>query len=287
MLTIDLEHALSKPQCPICKATQIRPCFRNNGSLIFRCSNRRCKWQAKASLPKIRKTLVYLDTSIVSHISRAQKSSPWIKLYNTLREAAAREVICCPGSSVVEDEAELADSYKQIREISIAFSEPDLKSVLDVSRTQQWRAFERFMNGTPPLLELNPPLADAFNGDPHEWGPDFLINISRNPIAPLVEDRCNSKAQTPTRLKEIFEEYQIKKWGFKQISDAEAKSFGKSIIEEAIENQKKRILKQPIDLLSLAPFLPNEFEILYTNIVHTYDLSQDEAVKKSNRIPNK
>jgi hypothetical protein len=59
-----------------------------------------------AELPAIRKKIIYLDTSIVSHMARAKarsdEASPYYQLYVALKTAVARNLIVCPGSTIVD-----------------------------------------------------------------------------------------------------------------------------------------------------------------------------------------
>src|SRR5258708_8711001 len=88
----------------------IRPIGINGTHLMFDCPQ--CRWRPRAELPDIRKTIVYLDTSTVSHIASAKRAgktgSKWLLLYDALRESAADNVICCVDSSIIQREAELS-----------------------------------------------------------------------------------------------------------------------------------------------------------------------------------
>ncbi len=102
---IDLDSSLERPPCPNCGKGRIRPVDIFDGKhLTFQCPIPECRWTGQAKLPEIRKKIIYLDTSTVSHMARALKrketDSSWIKLYGRLQSATGAEVICCPGSSI-------------------------------------------------------------------------------------------------------------------------------------------------------------------------------------------
>lgn len=284
--TVDLNQALTRPECPKCKVARIRPTLRNTSELNFSCSNLKCTWRGRALLPPIKKTIIYLDTSTISHIARAMKkndkSSPWILLYEALRKAAAAEVICCPGSSVISDEIELADSFDQIRTISHTLGEPTLNHQLDIQRAQMLRALERFMNSSQVTLETNLPLEDAFADNPHEWGPEFNIHMNTKPIPSLVSGRRAGKLNTPKILNGIYKRYEDSGYTFEQIRIEEAKSFGRATLEEAMNCARKRQEGVPLTIESWGIYIPNEVEEM-TNLL-VYERSMDQALATKTAI---
>jgi len=140
VIELDLDEALGRPRCPSCRSARIRPVDIQGGKrLLFDCPTRHCGWRAQAPLPTIRKKIIYLDTSTVSHIARAllrnDTPSPWIGLYDTLRRAAAEEVISCPASPSVEAEADLSQLSGQIREVARELCDPGMKTELGVQQS--------------------------------------------------------------------------------------------------------------------------------------------------------
>src|SRR2546426_354766 len=117
MVAVDLNEYLTRPECPSCKENRTRPVDTYSEHAVFECSGR-CGWRGSASLPSIQKKIVYLDTSTVSHMARAlgrkETSGPWVQLHETLRNAVADEVICCPSSSILEEEGELSKYGSEI-----------------------------------------------------------------------------------------------------------------------------------------------------------------------------
>ena len=95
--TIDLEQGLSRVPCPKCGVGQVRPTDIHDGAhLSFSCPIPRCDFHARALLPRLRKKLLYLDTSVWIQIARAyvSKADPaWVELHKCLRGAAGDNVL--------------------------------------------------------------------------------------------------------------------------------------------------------------------------------------------------
>src|SRR5207237_10010439 len=103
MMPSALDRYLELPCCESCQIGRIRPVDVMGGKrLFFRCSNTQCFNKMNFELPEIEKTIIYLDTSTVSHMARAKvrgdSDAPYLKLYEALRRASARNLVACPGS---------------------------------------------------------------------------------------------------------------------------------------------------------------------------------------------
>lgn len=69
MASATLEKYLDGPRCESCGIGRVRPISLVRGELVlFGCSNRLCHFTTHVELPSIRKKVIYLDTSIVSHM---------------------------------------------------------------------------------------------------------------------------------------------------------------------------------------------------------------------------
>src|SRR5205814_7976679 len=94
--------------------------------------------------------------------ARDDSNAPYLKLYEALRCASARNLVVCPGSTIVETEAEFSNFSDIIIDMARRLSDPGLRHKLHVKETQLFRALERWMSGAPPELEVMPPWRDAF-----------------------------------------------------------------------------------------------------------------------------
>ena len=89
--------------------------------------------------------------------ARGETDSLDFKLYEALRRATARNLIICPGSTIVETEADFSALSKTIIEMSRELSDPGLQHELHVKERQIFRALDRWLASQPPNMELTPP----------------------------------------------------------------------------------------------------------------------------------
>jgi len=222
--------------------------IRDGKHLLFNCSNRQCRWKARARLPTIRKTLIYLDTSTVSHIARAQlrneTGSPWIDLYDALSRAAEEETISCPGSSIVESEADLSELSDVIKGIARDLCDPGLESQVQVQEAQVFRALARFLRSEPPLPLARPPLRDAFHEDPHGWHPLFQIHVDMGPLPEIVELNRKRKAGWRARAETFFARYEEQCYDFEAIRRMETDAFGKAMVVDSLRSIIWHLLRE-------------------------------------------
>jgi hypothetical protein len=206
-LTVDtiLAHA----DCPTCG----RPIYADDvvqNNLTAKCS--KCDWFGRAAVPPIRKTLVYLDNSILSHmvvaIGKRDRSSPWIALHEELRTAVRRNVICCPGSPLIDDESQLSDRVSRaVRELSRGLSDVRLDDPSMVQEKQLLRAFWRFLDDLPPETENAPPFSHVSDDEPHVWLPFVQFGSLIHDTPPELSQRRESKESLVGEVSEIFAKY--------------------------------------------------------------------------------
>ena len=287
MDTINLDRSLDQPLCPNCGRERIRPVDIFDGKhLMFECPTPECRWKGKARLPDIQKKIIYLDTSTVSHMARALKrketDSPWIKLYERLQSATGAEVICCPGSSIVENEAELSLYSKEIVRLSRGFGDPGLRHELQIERAQIFRALRRYLSNVSPILETTPPLKDAFVEPVHRWLP--IYNISVNLPTPdwLVETHRMTKVSMRDQLERVYREYEAQGAQFEEIRRRELRGFGEATITIGIRSLRRRIGLEstPPGEEEIALFIPNTFDLLTYSLQKELKISFKESIER-------
>jgi hypothetical protein len=237
--------------CPQCGNGRVRPTdIRDEQRLIFRCSFPQCSWVGYACLPGIRKTVIYLDTSTVSHIARVLRSgqltSPWLRLYKCLRQAIADEVICCPTSTLVQAEAELYQFPGEIVQLSEEFADQGLMQELKVREAQLARALDRFLNNDMPRLETDLPMKDPFSQDVHAWLPPIRVGVDIRYPRFLVDSIRRQKEQSLEAMKRIYKEYAEAGDSFETIRKAEARGYGLGFILIGQRSLRRRCGLEPI-----------------------------------------
>lgn len=280
----DLKTSLDKPHCRRCKTARIRPIGINGKHLMFDCPS--CQWRGRAELPEIRKTIIYLDTSTVSHIASAKRAgnagSKWLLLYEALRESAADDVICCVDSSILQREAELSRYAEEIVAMSREFGDPHPRHELDVQHEQLFRALDRFLSGTAPIRETSPPWKDAFEKNPHEWNELFRLDMDSRYARERVESMRLTKTNVNREVTEIYAGYAADGLGFEEIRKLEASGFGRGIIADgrrAIE-YRRSLGTNKIDENLLGSILMTTFDLIIHHIKEQTGHDNPEASGK-------
>lgn len=282
---IDLETSLHRPSCPRCAAARIRPIEIGDCHLVFSCPN--CRWRGRAELPKIQKRILYLDTSIVSHMALALRrddaGSPWRRLHAALTTAAAEEVLCCVGSSIVKSEAALSSFAGEIVAMSKAFGDPGLRLATEVRHAQLFRAMERYLAGTTAAEDTSLPREDAFHHDPHRWLPLFRVEMDNRYPAALVNSMRQSKAALHRDIESIYASYSAGECDFAEIRRREAQGYGRGIVAEA-----RQAIQRQIAFLQGGQAPPNPGDFMLTTlelIAHQFKerlaVPIDEAMTKA------
>lgn len=282
---IDLEPSLDRPTCIRCKLGRIRPIAINGEQLLFDCPH--CKWRFRADLPQIRKTIIYLDTSTVSHMASAlrngEKASQWLRLEEALRASAADDVICCVDSSIIRHEAELSPYAAEIVSMSQGFGDPHPRHELDVQYAQLFRALDRFLAGAPVTKETSLPWQDAFEDDPHRWQEPFRIDAEWRYSPTAVQGIRATKTNLEREFTQIYASYAADGLGFEGIQKLEASGFGKGIIADGL-----RAIQCRLSLSSTEPsdntvglVLPTTFDLIVESVKQKTGLDYSGAIAKT------
>jgi hypothetical protein len=233
MASATLEKYLPRPRCESCGVGAVRPVDVMNGHVVFRCSIANCYFTVHAELPPLTKKLIYLDTSIVSKMAKAkardEKDSLDFKLYEALRRASARNLIVCPGSTIVETEAEFSALSDTIIDMSRALSDPGLHHQLQVKETQLFRALDRWLNNQSPELERTLSWRDALQSDPNVWHATFKIFMNTRTPDDFVASARAAKTENLPQIEEMYRAYERDGYTFKQIVEVEERGFAEAV----------------------------------------------------------
>jgi hypothetical protein len=184
----------------------------------------------------IRKTVIYLDNSTLSHmvtaIARDDKTSPWIALHDALRVAAHRNVICCPGSPVIDHESQFSSRVSRaVREMSRALGDVRLHFPSTVQDNQLLRAFQRFLCNAPPQTEHAPPFSDVSDDKPHDWLPFVQFSSLIHVPPDELDSRRESKESQRENVTEIFKRYVSEGLTTDEIRIREARGVGSALFK--------------------------------------------------------
>lgn len=237
MIDGTLEEYLPRPRCESCGKGFVRPVDVMNSNVVFRCSRQgHCFFTVLAELPPLRKTVIYLDTSTVSHMARAKArgdaSAPYLKLYEALRRANDRNLIACPGSTIVETEAEFWSLGDTIVDMSRHLSDPGLNHELLVKEAQLFRALKQWLAGEAATLDLNPPWRDAFESDVHVWHSTFNVIMNTRTPEEFIESARRMKDRDLPRIADLYKAYADRGLTFEQVVEVQKYAFGLRVIED-------------------------------------------------------
>ena len=261
MDTIDLESSLQQPLCSRCQTGRIRPINISGTHLLLDCPH--CHCRPIAELPTIKKTLVYLDTSTVSHLARGMRAgwpdARWERLYNALCQATGDEFLCCVCSSIVESEAELTLHVDIINEMCTQLGNCKPRYPLDVENAQLFRALDRYLSGTVASTESSLPREDAWDDDPNLWQELLRIGLfSSRPPDDELDRRHSARAALSDEVTSIYARYATDELGFEAIRELEARGYGLGLLNDGLlAIQRRRCYSRsrvPLALLLQTPF---------------------------------
>lgn len=287
---IELQSSLDRPECPGCGSARIRPVETVNGDrLRFDCPNPDCRWSDTAPLPSITKTIIYLDTStainMASALANQEGDSPWIRAYGALRDAAADQAICCAGSSILREEAELGWNAEAVVRLSRDFGDPGVEHQATVRERQVLRALEAFLDGGPATQPLVPD--DAFGSRLHVWLPELRIDAYMPMPEEIVEHRRRGRDPLSARLAEHFGEYERQGLDRHEIVEREREGLGEGIKLVGLRAIAARLNPDAFfsaetdSLLSLGIFGRNTLDRIVAMIAKRGSLEYPQAVERA------
>lgn len=279
-----LEKYLERPRCESCGIGRVRPIHLMRGNMVlFRCSNRLCNFMTHAELPEIRRKIIYLDTSLVSHMARAKargdEASPYYQLYVALRTAVARNLVVCPGSTIVETEAEMTTLGDTIIEMGRELGDVSLQHELWVKKCQLSRAMERFFAGEDVVLETDLHESEAMQDKPHAWGGSMYVVAHIPTPDEYVEAARRAKDRNLPEVGARYHEYAEQGMTFVQIAEVEKQLFGWELIEQGklLIQAKQWYLNGVITDVNV--MWPSIFEGLTGIIQHRLNCSLEDAAR--------
>ncbi|MEA2235380.1 MAG: hypothetical protein QOC81_104 [Thermoanaerobaculia bacterium] len=264
----------------------MRPVDVMNGNVVFSCSNRPgCFVTVHAELPALTKKVIYLDTSIVSKMAKAkardEKESLDFKLYEALRRATARNLIVCPGSTIVETEAEFSALSDTIIDMSRHLSDPGLHHQLQVKEMQLFRALGRWLAGQPPEIELSSSWRDAFQSDPDVWHSTFNIIVNMRTPEDFIASARVAKTSTLPQIEAAYRAYERDGFNFKQIVEVEEGAFAEAVRIVGRNMIAERLAYTRGESNDVHVWWSSTFEKIARAIQHATKCSVDDALRRT------
>ncbi|HKR64219.1 MAG TPA: hypothetical protein VJZ00_10860 [Thermoanaerobaculia bacterium] len=258
-----------------------------NGHVVFRCSVPKCYLTVHAELPPLSKKLIYLDTSIVSKMAKAkargETDAPDFKLYEALRRASARNLIVCPGSTIVETEAEFSALSDTIIDMSRQLSDPGLHHELQVKETQLFRALDRWLAKQPPEMEMELALSwrDALQSDPDVWHGTFNVVMNMRTPEDFVASARAAKTATLPEIEEMYRAYERDAFTFRQIVEVEERGFPEAVRINGRNMIAARLANTQGLTDNVHVWWSSTFDKIAMMIRHRTDCSEEDALRRA------
>jgi hypothetical protein len=234
-----LRRLFENTTCKLCHTGAMRPKDVYRGThLLYECTNGACAVRREVRLPPLDRTVVYLDTSTISHIvrslARGDQAAPYSRLYDALRAAVYANVIACVGSSIVRAEGELSKHGIEIARMSRELGDASVHHELHVREAQVYRAFGRYVRGEPSVDLRRPPREDAFEKDVNRW-PSMLSFRSYMPSKPeWIEEHRAERVERRSRIENVYRRYGTENLEFHDIVRREITGFANLLGDDPI-----------------------------------------------------
>lgn len=195
-----------------------------------------CKYSTTIWLPKIRKSILYLDQFFFSSAFR-EGDIRFVEAAQRIRQISALQLLVAPFSSVHEDETHQWRGYdgknkENLMEFIKATSRGhEFEPAYDVEQTQIVRAFQAFLAGKSEVFALEE--RDAVDGDIHEWDDYFRIDVGR--YMGDIELIRDLKRQSVEGLVDLFPDWRNSTNTFDQDVSLELQAAAKGYIDSYIQ----------------------------------------------------
>ena len=192
-----------------------------------------CSYSQTFLLPELKKTVIYLDQSFLSHAFR-EKLGEFKSCADLIRQIAHDQLLVCPLSSTHETETlQWRDSRQlELWEFMKRTSRGhEFAPEYRIKQKQIIRAFRRFLaeDGTPFPIESS----DALSSDVNQWEDYFAIDVDTIKDDPEVIRKA--KEDTTSHLPDLFDAWRRKEHSFEDHLLFEYGSAGKVYIDSYIQ----------------------------------------------------
>lgn len=192
-----------------------------------------CGQWFRHELPKLTKSVLYLDQFFLSHAFR-NNEMPFVDAANRIKDMASRQLLVCPYSSVHTDETHLwrheqrEQLYAFIKQTARGYK---FKQAYEIKKTQMHKAFEEFITNAPLSIEVME--RDAFRDNIHRW--DDYIWIDVKPFLGDLEAMRQAKANSISALVDLFPDWKQLTTSYEEDVAEEARGYGRSLLNLYME----------------------------------------------------
>ncbi len=196
--------------CPRCETTGEYGNVHISNDVLLRGCNA-CGHRIHFQLPKLQKTVIYLDQFFLSHAFR-RKIPEFVRAAERINDLARRQLLVCPRSSTHELETHLwrhpdqKALWKFIRRTARGHQFHD---AISIKIMQLQRSFLSYLNSTKISCIYR---SDAFESDVNKW--DDYLSVYINTAIDDYDNMRDRKLQDVARLVSFFDEWRKEKSNF-------------------------------------------------------------------------
>jgi hypothetical protein len=221
--------------CPECGLASFGILQVGPDAVLRRC--RDCSHLQQVDLPKVKKTVVYLDQFVISNLmvvrSKAKQVEPFYHtLYSTLLHLSTNQAIVCPHSEAHSLESVVFPDPKELRKGFEMFAHSvrfkpfdDIRAIQVFDRLAKWLAND-------PSTSCGVTRREVLSGKPDVWVDRIGVSVEMPPIPGIKKVWRDWRGKSHSGLVAVFENTWKKQpersWEYWR--DREAKSWGPLLI---------------------------------------------------------
>src|SRR5208282_195980 len=223
--------------CPVCRSSgafQLKGAF--GQYWMKRCTA--CGHCMNWRLPKITKTIIYLDQFVISNMVKAKsnmvkaKQRIWTELHTKLSTLAGLQLIVCPYSDIHQDESLLSHSLRdELKEMYRSFGGDNrFLATRYIEQSQLLTSIRQWL-GVSQTEDERPGWSDAFDHDPHYWSSDLQVFANFPAHEPSVTNLRKRKQTLHADLESVCDNWQVEDRRFDRDVERETISYGRMLMK--------------------------------------------------------
>ena len=216
--------------CPVCRSSDA---FQPKGAFgqywMKRCTA--CGHCKNWRLPKITKTIIYLDQFVISNMVKA-KQRIWTELHTKLSTLAGLQLVVCPYSDIHQDESLLSHALRdELKEMYRSFGGDNrFRETHDIEQSQLPASILKWL-GVTQSEDARPAWCDAFDHNPHTWTTDLHVFADFPVHEPWVTDLRNRKQSLHTDIQSVCDYWKDNPTTFEQDVAEEIRGYARTSLK--------------------------------------------------------
>lgn len=231
--------------CPQCGKHEYGVLSIGPDTFTHRC--RECGFRQKATLPPVRKAVIYLDQFAISSLAHIHSKSDttllpfWSTLYHKLAILSRLQAIVCPYSQGHQLETLVAIGYQELREGFRMFAHGlQFRNFEDIRQLQILDCLEQWLTGANSY-KCGVTRSHVMSGTPDVWIQSYQITTDPPPLPPSYIEALEANLnEVSTLIADVFQHWKLhsdKTW--EHWRNVEAKDFGKQLYRAYLAELRK------------------------------------------------